>query len=140
MTEADILEAIFVIGSQMGENVQFWTSVSFGVLVASHLTKGQVSGFVIAIAIIFYSGFSWLIASNVLFEIGMIKSGVATLVQMAHDGEKLSLMSENAISNGPVATASEQTIISRRLVLVGMYLLTCAYPIYCWYTVRQHRE
>jgi len=58
MTEADILAQITAYGDQISASMQYWTSVSFGVLVAAHLTRGQVSGFIVAVALIFYIGFS----------------------------------------------------------------------------------
>jgi hypothetical protein len=134
MTEADILAQITVYAEQISANMQYWTSVSFGVLVAAHLTKGQVSGVIIAFALIFYAGFTWLMASTTLFQIGIIKSGVLALAQLAESGQTLSLIGEEAIRSGPLANTTASTLFARRAVLLGMFLLTCAYPIYCFYT------
>ena len=134
MTEADILAQITAYGDQISASMQYWTSVSFGVLVAAHLTRGQVSGFIVAVALIFYIGFTWLIASTMLFALGMIRSSVLALLQLAESGQTLSLIAEQAIRNGPVFTATASILIARRAVLLGMFLLTCAYPIYCFYT------
>ena len=140
MTEAEVLTEILEIGNQMSANIQFWISVTFGVLVAAHLTKGQVNSFVIAVSLIFYTGFTWIMGSMLLFEAEMIRSGVFTLAEMAQDGEKLSQMSEQAIKHGPLATASKTEVTARSAVLFGMYLLTCAYPIYCYCTAKHKDE
>lgn len=140
MTEAEVLETIFDVGGHMGENIQFWISVSFAVLVAAHLTKGQVSMHIIVVALVFYTGFTWIIGNMVLFQVEMIRSGVSTLSEMARLGEPINMMSEGAIKHGPVATASTPEFIARRSVLVGMYLLTCAYPVFCYYTAKSKAD
>lgn len=136
MTEAEVLADIVERGNQLGENIQFWISVSFGVLVAAHLTKGQVNLLVIGVALIFYSGFTWIISGTLIFEVNMLRAAVSTLVEMARDGQTLSPISEEVIQRGPVATASAIEFAARRAILFGMYLLTCAYPVYCYYTSR----
>jgi len=57
--------------------LQYWTSISFAVLVASHLTKGQVNGWVVAIALIFYAAFSWLMSTMIVFDGEIVSGGLA---------------------------------------------------------------
>ena len=134
MTEADILGQISAYGDQLSANMQYWTSVSFGVLVAAHLTRGQVSGLITSVALIFYIGFICLMVSTILFEIGMIRSSALGLSQLAESGQTISLIAEQVILSGPMVTATGSMLIARRAVLLGIFLLTCAYPIYCFYT------
>ena len=67
------------MGGHIGENIQFWISVSFAVLVAAHLTKGQVSLLITALALVFYTGFTWIMVNMLLFEAEMIRCGVSEL-------------------------------------------------------------
>ena len=136
MTEAEVMAQTTTFADMLLNTAQYWTSVSFGVLVAAHLTKGQVSGTFIAIALFFYIGFTWTMSTFLMFDIEMIKAGVSTLTQLAQDGHTLSPMGETAVKNGPAATSSANTIIARRIVMLGIFVLTCAYPIYCYYKTK----
>ncbi len=47
MTEAEVLAQVVSYADQVSANMQYWTSVPFAVLVAAHLTRGQVSGVIL---------------------------------------------------------------------------------------------
>ena len=136
MTEAEIVAQMATHGDRVWMVLQYWTSISFAVLVASHLTKGQVNGWVVAIALIFYAAFSWLMSTMIVFDGEVVSGGLAALNQMKADGHSLNAVSEAFLHHAPLTTDSDLRRTVRVGTVIGMFALTCAYPIYCHYTAK----
>ena len=137
MTEAEILEQMTANGARFWSVMQNWTSVCFAVLIASHLTRGKVSGMVVGIFLIFYVGFSMLVFRMITLDIEMIRGGLTALEEMTGSEKALSPISHASLEHGPIRNNSMFFMVSGRLTLLGMFVLTVGYPVFCLFTSKK---
>ncbi len=130
MTEAEILAELTSHGDRIWSIMQYWTSISFAVLIAAHLTAARISWIVIAIFLLIYVLVTFQFAVMIRFDVELIKAGISELMTRSENGQ-LTLLSQAAIDKGPLANETLATRLLRRAVGLGMFVATLTYPIYC---------
>jgi hypothetical protein len=133
MTEAEILEQLATHGDRMWSILQYWTSVSFAILIAGHFTADRIHWLVLAFFGILYACFSLLFTNMVQFDSSVITAGLDHLQQMAEEGQQLSLIGQTFISESPLSKQNPSLVTSSamRLAFIGLFLATLVYPTYC---------
>ena len=132
MNENEILEHMVAHGEQVWSNLQFWTSVSFGLLIAAHIAAANVSKSVLAAILVLYMFFTATFMGMVLYDIEVIRAGGMQLKMLADAGAQLSLISQATLDHGPVLNDSWYKSIVRQGMAVGLFLVTLLYPIHCY--------
>ena len=130
MTEAEILADLTSHGDRIWSIMQYWTSISFAVLIAAHLTAARISWLVIAIFLVIYVLVTFQFSVMLRFDMEMIRAGVRELMVRSENGQ-LTLLSQAAIEQGPLANDTPTLKFIRNAVGLGMFAATVSYPIYC---------
>jgi hypothetical protein len=131
MTEAEILADIASHGDRVWAILQYWTSVSFGLLVASHFAAEQVNKYALIALLLIYSFFTFTLYQMLHFDQGMILSALAQFETMVDAGASLSLVAQNIIVTSPMASVTPFDRAIRVLMGAGLYFVSIIYPIYC---------
>ena len=132
MTEAEIFADMAAHGDRVWSILQYWTSVSFGLLVAAHFAADQLNKYALFILLFLYSAFSFSLLRMLQFDQGMILAGIAQLRLMAENGAILSLLGENVIVTSPLATMTPFYRSINIFMGGGLYITSIVYPIYCY--------
>lgn len=131
MTEADLLSQLSSFGNFLWSLMQYWTSISVGILIASHFVASRLNGFILAIFIIIYTVFTVQIVTLMQLELQAIKGIFMDLEIMAGKGVALSNTARQILEHSPVANDTLINQLSRLVMTGGMFLITISYPIYC---------
>lgn len=131
MTEADLLSQLSSFGDFLWSLMQYWTSISVGILIASHFVASRLNGFILAIFIIIYTVFTVQIVTLMQLELQAIKGIFMDLEIMAGKGVALSNTARQILEHSPVANDTLINQLSRLVMTGGMFLITISYPIYC---------
>ncbi len=131
MTEADLLSQLSSFGDFLWSLMQYWTSISVGILIASHFVASRLNGFILAIFIIIYTVFTVQIVTLMQLELQAIKGIFMDLEIMAGKGVALSNTARQILEHSPVANDTLINQLIRLVMTGGMFLITISYPIYC---------
>jgi hypothetical protein len=131
MTEADLLSQLSSFGDFLWSLMQYWTSISVGILIASHFVASRLNGFILAIFIIIYTVFTVQIVTLMQLELQAIKGIFMDLEIMAGKGVALSNTARQLLEHSPVANDTLINQLIRLVMTGGMFLITISYPIYC---------
>jgi hypothetical protein len=131
MTEADLLSQLSSFGDFLWSLMQYWTSISVGILIASHFVASRLNGFILAIFIIIYTVFTVQIVTLMQLELQAIKGIFMDLEIMAGKGVALSNTARQILEHSPVANDTLINQLFRLVMTGGMFLITISYPIYC---------
>lgn len=132
MTETEIVGQLAVHGDRIWSILQYWTSVSFGILVAGHFAANRMHWSVLILFGALYSAFSSVCLDMFVFDASTIRAGLHQLQSMADRGEPLGQIGQNFIESSPLAN---QTLLNRifwSFMGLGLFLTTLAYPAYCY--------
>ncbi|MEP1472157.1 MAG: hypothetical protein ABJK20_15835 [Halieaceae bacterium] len=76
MSEADILEQLFSLYDRYWVIVQWWASVSFGIIMIAHLASEKLSAFILLTILVLYTVYSlwlyFLLDYNLAITFGLI--------------------------------------------------------------------
>lgn len=131
MTEAEIMSQLMNNGSRVWSITQYWTGISFTVIAASHLTRGQVSAPVTTCFLLFYVLFSIVLWEMTRFDMAVIRGAIAELRALADSGHTLGATATAFLENAPLAHPTTLKTSVRAFSVYGMFLMTLAYPLYC---------
>ncbi len=132
MNEVEILQILSIYNDRAWSHLQFWTSVSFGLLIAAHFAAANVSRSVLVVVLVLYILFTATIIPVIRFETQAIIAGGSQLEMLADEGAKLSLISRAALDYGPLLNDTWYTRIPRQGMVLGLFLVTLFYPIQCY--------
>ena len=132
MNEIEILELMAMHDDKAWSVLQFWTSVSFGLLIAAHFAAANVSRSVLVVVLVLYILFTATVMPGIRFETQAIKAAGKQLEILADEGAKLSLISRAALDYGPLLNDTWYTRIPRQAMVLGLFLVTLFYPIHCY--------
>ena len=133
MTEVEILSEMTTHGDRIWSILQYWTGVCFGILVAAHLTAWRVSLIVIAVFLTVFSLFTLQLVNMLTYDMGVIRAGAVELASMADKGADLGSIARTVLSSSPAVSNDPYAIFLRYSVLPAMFIVTLAYPIYCYF-------
>ncbi len=131
MTEADLLSQLTSFGDFLWSLMQYWTSISIGILIASHFVASRLNGYILAVFIIIYTVFTVQIVTLMSLQLQAIKGIFMDLEIMADKGVALSYTARQILEYSPIAN---DTLINQSIRLAmtgGLFLVTISYPIYC---------
>ena len=131
MTEADLLEQIHSSGGMVWSLLQYWTSVSFGILIAAHLAAKRLSWVVLSAFAVIYTLFTLNIVQLMRLQMDNLPSIANDLHLLAKEGVVLSGVANNFLENSPVVNQTKFDQVLRWLMVAGMFAVTIAYTAYC---------
>jgi hypothetical protein len=137
MTEAEILAEVSAHGDRLWSVLQYWTSVSFGLLIAAHFAAERINKYALLGFLLLYTAFSFTLIGMIRFDSGMIAAGVAATQTLIDNGESVSLLAQKFIATSPATNSSTFAKLSRLGMAVGLYVTAIAYPIYCYRIARR---
>ena len=132
MNEFEIFQLLAVHVERVWSDIQFWTSVSFGLLIAAHLAAANVSRSVLVVVLALYILFTISVMPAIRYETQAIKAVGRQLEMIADEGAKLSPVSRAALDYGPLLNDTWYTRIPRQGMVLGLFLVTLLYPIHCY--------
>lgn len=131
MTEAEILADMAGHGDRIWAMLQYWTGVSFGLLVAAHFAADRLNKYALFILLLLYTAFTFSVLRMQQFDQGMILAGIAQLTLMAENNENLTLLGKNLLTLSPLAQMSPFYKGLNIFMGAGLYITSIVYPIYC---------
>ena len=139
MTEAEILEQVVTHGDRIWSIFQYWTSVSFAILIAGHFAAERIHWVVLAFFGTLYASFSLFFADMIQFDANVISAGLDQLQQMVEEGEQIGLMAQTFIAEGPLSKQNKSLllIVATRFAFLGLFVATLVYPTYCHVKLRK---
>jgi hypothetical protein len=111
--------------------MQYWTSVSIGVLIGAHLAGNRLNGYILAVFIFIYTLFTFQVISLIRLQVQAIKGIFTDLKVIADSGIVLSHTARNILESSPIENETLGGILVRLGMVVGIFLVTISYPIYC---------
>ncbi|NCF17231.1 MAG: hypothetical protein GWP63_03255 [Haliea sp.] len=131
MTEADLLEHLLSNGDLLWSQMQYWTSVSFGVLIAAHLAAKRLSWIILIGFVVLYTIFSSYIGQLVKLNLETIKGIGADLNLLAESGVALSNTSLSFLEHFPLLNETVVGQLVRSILGYGLLIITIGYTLYC---------
>lgn len=136
MTEAQILVDMGVHGDRVWSIMQFWTSVSFGILIAAHFAAERLNLFVLVVILLLYTSFSLSLARMLQFDQGIIFAGIQQLQLLAQSGS-LSLVGQKVLATSPLVSDTSFFVLLRMFMTLGLFITTIVYSIYSFLQAKQ---
>ena len=138
MTIAQLLSELSSSQERIWAIIQYWSSVSFGLIIAMHVIQTQLKWTIVSALLIIYSAYSNFCLSYAnqanIQAIGAYQQASALLAELQAQGEDLTMMRE-ALEAG--FSNAEFSLISVIVAAIGLFLITIAYTIYRQLTVRR---
>jgi hypothetical protein len=111
--------------------MQYWTSISFGILIGSHFVAKKLSVFFLALFLFVYALFTLQIVELMRLQIFEIQGIAKDLNNLAENGVVLSNTARAFLEHGPAVTENITGPIIRLLMFGTMFFITIFYPIHC---------
>ena len=134
MTEAEVIFQISEVANRLWMLLQWWASISFGVLIVAHIASNQLNLFLTVVILFLYSAYSVYMFDLAEYNNSIYFAFGADLQNMSDAGIELTagasaniVQPELGYSIGPV-------------VFVGTYLSVNAYLIYSYIQGRKCRN
>jgi hypothetical protein len=131
MTEADLLAQLNSVGGFLWTLLQYWTSVSIGILIGSHFVAKRLSVVFLALFLFVYILFTLQALELMRMQVFQIRSIAMDLNDLADNEVVLSHTARTFLERSPVVTENITGPIFRGLMFGIMFLVTLFYPIYC---------
>jgi len=131
MTEAELLSQITAVGSLLWSLMQYWTSVSIGILIGSYFVANRLNLIFLGLFVLIYIFFSIQIVVLMHLQVQSIVAIGMDLNNMDASGIVLSTAAINVLENSPVLNETLARPVGRALMFGTMFLLTIIYPFYC---------
>lgn len=133
MTEAEILEQLASHGDRMWSIFQYWTSVSFALLIAGHFAADRIHWLVLVFFGILYASFTYTFVNMAQFDASVIRTGLDQLSAIAEEGQHLSMLGETFISESPLSKENPYALsgFASSIAFIGLFLAALIYPAYC---------
>ena len=131
MTEAEILEQLATHGDRVWSIVQYWTSVSFAMLIAGHFAADRVHWLVLIWFGLLYAAFTLTFVSMAVFDGQVIRAGLVQLQGIGGEGRELGLIGQTFVTDAPLQNPGVIRRIAGLLMFFGLFFTTLVYPAYC---------
>jgi hypothetical protein len=131
MTEADLLAQLNSVGGFLWTLLQYWTSVSIGILIGSHFVAKRLSVVFLALFLFVYILFTLQALELMRMQVFQIRSIAMDLNDLADNEVVLSHTARTFLERSPVVNENITGPIIRGLMFGIMFLVTLFYPIYC---------
>ncbi|MGC5198187.1 hypothetical protein, partial [Aphanothece microscopica] len=97
MTENDLIDAIFAIYDRYWNIIQWWGSVSFGLIAVAHFAAEKLNVYLLLLLVMLYSLFTGWVALDYFFNVQILSGFNADLAEfggLAHHGSRALLESK----------------------------------------------
>ena len=131
MTEADLLAQLNSTGDFVWSLMQYWTSISIGILIGAHLVANRINAYFLGAFIIVYMIFTFQISVLMRLQVEAIRGIMMDLSFIENSAVGLSNTAAAVLEHSPVANETPAGQFLRLAMFVGMMLITISYPIYC---------
>jgi hypothetical protein len=133
MSEAEILEQLAAHGDRMWSIFQYWTSVSFAILIAGHFAAERLHWMVLVFFGLLYASFTFNFVNMVQFDSSVIRAGIDQLELLVEEGQQLTLIGQTFITEGPLSRQNRSLVraLVIQLAFSGLSIATLVYPAYC---------
>jgi hypothetical protein len=131
MSEAELVSNVFSSNELIWSLMQYWASVSMGVLIGSHFVASRLNRIVLASFLVIYISFSVQIWNVIYVQMEVLKGIAMDLRQLADDGISLSNAARRWMETGPTVNNSAWGKLNGGAVFLTMFAATTVYPIYC---------
>ena len=131
MSEAELMSTFYSSIDSLWGLMQYWTSISMGVLIGSYFVASKLNRFVIASFLLIYILFTLQIATINLVHMQVIQGVAMDLQQLAASGITLSNAVRGWLENDPLLDGSMWLKLNSLAVFLMMFVATISYPIYC---------
>ena len=131
MTEADLLAQLNSTGDFLWSLMQYWTSISIGILIGAHLATNRINAYFLGAFIIVYVVFTYQIAMLMRLQVEAVGGVMLDLRFIEDSAVGLSNTAAAVLEHSPVANETPAGQFLRLAMFVGMMLITISYPIYC---------
>jgi hypothetical protein len=131
MTEAELVAQMAAHGDRLWSIAQYWTSVSFGILIAGHFAAERVHWLALVFFGMLYLVFTSVCYNMLVFDSSVIRAGLDQLQSMADKGQQLGHIGKSFIENAPLNNQTPGKRMAQLLMGIGLLLTTLAYPAYC---------
>jgi hypothetical protein len=131
MTEADLLAQLNSVGGFLWTLLQYWTSVSIGILIGSHFVAKRLSVVFLALFLCVYILFTLQALELMRMQVFEIRGIAMDLNDLADNEVVLSHTARTFLERSPVVNENITGPIIRGLMFGIMFLVTLFYPIYC---------
>lgn len=134
MTEAEVIFQIAEVANRLWMLLQWWASISFGVLIVAHIASNQLNLFLTVVILFLYSAYSVYMFDLVEYNNNIYFAFVADLQNMSDAGIELTA--------GAAANIVQPDLgyFIGPVVFVGTYLSVNAYLIYSYIQGRKYRN
>ena len=131
MNEVEIVGQLAVHGDRTWSILQYWTSVSFGILVAGHFAANRIHWAVLGVFGLLYFVFSYVCYEMFMFDSKVITAGLAQLQNMVDNDEAIGPIGLSFIENSPLNNLTLVKRLMWNFMGLGLFLTTLGYPAYC---------
>lgn len=129
MTEADLIDTIFAIFDRYWNMIQWWGSVSFGLIAVAQFAVDRLNVFLLSLLILLYTLFTAWVGIYYFFNLELLwgfRQDLAELGSMAHHGTKALLTSRTVVKG----------VILQDVAVVLTFFSSIAYLIFSFFTRR----
>ena len=134
MSEFEILDLMAKTEDQRFNLIQWWTSVTFGVIVLSHFADRRLNLFLVVLVVLLYVGFTLFVGDLFFGNVAQAALHRQDLAAMQALGIPLSEVSRQIVGEDPQVLRG----IGFYFAVIGAFLGSISYLIYAF--VRSGRE
>ena len=134
MSEFEILDLMTKTEDQRFNLIQWWTSVTFGVIVLSHFAGRKLNLFLVVLVVLLYVGFTLFVGDLFFGNVSQAALHRQDLAAMQSLGMPLSEVSRQIVGEDPQVLRG----IGFYFAVVGAFIGSISYLIYAF--VRPGRE
>ena len=128
MSEAEIIYAFTIRAELLWSLVQWWASITFGLLIAAHLGAGSIKLPLIILGILLYTIFSFGMYGSFNQNIGILASALTQLSSYS-ESAPIGEISQYLLAN----SASEENKVNLfRTCIIVTYFFTTLYVLYSY--------
>lgn len=136
MSEYEILDLYYSNQSQITLIMQWWVSVTFGLLAVGHFGAEKLNVFLLSLLVVLYSSFSFVMSGFFVEKSDTMRGYLGDLNALQQNGAALSPSTVEFVESGlqPIPWLANLIFL---IALGGMFLATIGYVIYAYLRERQ---
>ena len=136
MTLAELLSELGASQERIWFILQYWSSVSFGLIVGMHIIRNKLHWVVVSILLSVYSAYSffcliWISQANRLAN-GAADQAAARFIELQNQGEDVGILYEAFTASSGIGSSG----IVGSIAMIGLFASTVSYTVYRQWTIR----
>lgn len=132
MSEAEIMEQIFSIYDRYWVIVQWWASISFGLIMIAYLAADKLNGYILATVLVLYSVYSAWVFMLLVYNVD-VAYGLAEDLASLQAAGKLETKGAQVILENPFVDYGTRLSL---LALPATFLACIGYLLYAYFQSR----